>query len=79
MLEETAGRFCVGDDVSVADVALVPQVYNAERYRRLITSLSAHTHARLTHTAVNFKSEIRLLLTNVLVLLTVGIVQRQCR
>ena len=69
MLEETAGRFCVGDDVSVADVALVPQVYNAERYRRLITSLSA----------VNFKSEIRLLLTNVLVLLIVGIVQRQCR
>ena len=68
MLEETAGRFCVGDDVSVADVALVPQVYNAERYRRLITSLSA----------VNFKSEIWLLLTNVLVLLTVGIVQRQC-
>ena len=69
MLEETAGRFCIGDDVSVADVALVPQVYNAERYRRLITSLSA----------VNFKSEIRLLLTIVLVLLTVGIVQRQCR
>jgi len=69
VLEETAGRFCVGDDVSVADVALVPQVYNAERYRRLITSLSA----------VNFKSEIRLLLTIVLVLLTVGIVQRQCR
>jgi len=69
VLEETAGRFCVGDDVSVADVALVPQVYNAERYRRLITSLSA----------VNFKSEIWLLLTNVLVLLTVGIVQRQCR
>jgi len=69
VLEETAGRFCVGDDVSVADVALVPQVYNAERYRRLITSLSA----------VNFKSEIRLLLTNVLVLLIVGIVQRQCR
>ena len=49
VLEETAGRFCVGDDVSVADVALVPQVYNAERYRQLITSLSAHTHTH-THT-----------------------------
>jgi len=33
VLEETAGRFCVGDEVSIADLALVPQVYNAARYR----------------------------------------------
>lgn len=28
-LQRTAGRFCVGDDVSIADCCLVPQVYNA--------------------------------------------------
>jgi len=32
VLEETAGKFCVGNEVSIADLALVPQVYNAERY-----------------------------------------------
>jgi maleylpyruvate isomerase len=29
---DTAGRFLVGDAVSVADVCLVPQLYNARRY-----------------------------------------------
>jgi len=33
VLEETAGKFCVGDEVSIADLALVPQVYNAARYQ----------------------------------------------
>jgi len=32
VLEETAGKFCVGDEVTIADVALVPQFVNAERY-----------------------------------------------
>jgi len=32
VLAETAGKFCVGDEISIADLALVPQVYNAERY-----------------------------------------------
>ncbi|CAG0914455.1 unnamed protein product [Notodromas monacha] len=27
-LEETAGKFCIGDDVTLADCCLVPQVYN---------------------------------------------------
>ncbi|USD38577.1 MULTISPECIES: maleylacetoacetate isomerase [Ferrimonas] len=31
-LEQTSGLFCVGDEVSMADVCLVPQVYNAERF-----------------------------------------------
>jgi len=30
--EETAGRFLVGDEVSVADLCLVPQLYSARRY-----------------------------------------------
>eukprot|EP01119_Soliformovum_irregulare_P001517 TRINITY_DN11217_c0_g1_i1.p1 TRINITY_DN11217_c0_g1~~TRINITY_DN11217_c0_g1_i1.p1 ORF type:complete len:211 (-),score=37.88 TRINITY_DN11217_c0_g1_i1:266-898(-) len=28
----SAGKYCVGDEVSLADVALVPQVYNANRF-----------------------------------------------
>ncbi len=31
-LERSAGRFCFGDRVTMADVLLVPQVYNARRY-----------------------------------------------
>lgn len=31
-LGRTAGRFCHGDEVSMADVCLVPQVANAKRY-----------------------------------------------
>ncbi|KAJ2660001.1 Glutathione S-transferase zeta-1 [Coemansia sp. RSA 1200] len=32
MLERTAGQFCVGDEVTLADCCLVPQLYNAYRY-----------------------------------------------
>lgn len=32
MAEQTAGRFLVGDAVSVADVCLVPQLYSARRF-----------------------------------------------
>ena len=31
-LPKTAGAFCVGDRPSLADICLVPQVYNARRY-----------------------------------------------
>ena len=31
VLEETSGRFSVGDEVTIADVALVPQFMNATR------------------------------------------------
>lgn len=31
-LMTTAGRFCVGDNVTLVDVCLVPQVYNARRF-----------------------------------------------
>uniref|UniRef100_A0A2R5LKH8 Putative glutathione s-transferase n=1 Tax=Ornithodoros turicata TaxID=34597 RepID=A0A2R5LKH8_9ACAR len=33
MLTKTAGKYCVGDEVSVADACLVPQVYNANRFK----------------------------------------------
>lgn len=32
-LEQSAGLYCVGDEVTMADICLVPQVYNAERFR----------------------------------------------
>jgi len=32
LLAETAGRYCVGDEVSLADVCLAPQLYSARRY-----------------------------------------------
>lgn len=32
MVNVTAGEFCVGDQPTLADICLVPQVYNAKRY-----------------------------------------------
>ncbi|XP_061551877.1 maleylacetoacetate isomerase isoform X4 [Phycodurus eques] len=33
LLKQTAGKYCVGDEISMADICLVPQVYNAERFK----------------------------------------------
>ncbi|XP_034531795.1 maleylacetoacetate isomerase isoform X2 [Notolabrus celidotus] len=33
ILKQTAGKYCVGDEISMADTCLVPQVYNAERFK----------------------------------------------
>ncbi len=32
-LADTAGKYCFGDQVTVADITLVPQVYNAKRFK----------------------------------------------
>ncbi|XP_785986.1 maleylacetoacetate isomerase isoform X1 [Strongylocentrotus purpuratus] len=32
-LASTSGKYCIGDEVTVADVFLVPQVYNANRFK----------------------------------------------
>ena len=32
VLTKTAGRYSVGDDITMADLCLVPQVYNAKRF-----------------------------------------------
>lgn len=32
ILEKSAGKFCVGDEVTFADICLIPQVYNANRF-----------------------------------------------
>jgi len=33
ILSQTAGKYCVGDSITLADCVLVPQVYNAHRYK----------------------------------------------
>ncbi|XP_069771904.1 maleylacetoacetate isomerase isoform X2 [Narcine bancroftii] len=33
LLQQLSGRFCIGDEVTVADLCLVPQVYNAIRFK----------------------------------------------
>ncbi|XP_078090660.1 maleylacetoacetate isomerase isoform X2 [Mustelus asterias] len=33
LLQQTAGQYCVGDEVTMADLCLVPQVYNAVRFK----------------------------------------------
>ncbi|XP_052594581.1 maleylacetoacetate isomerase isoform X2 [Peromyscus californicus insignis] len=33
ILQSTAGKYCVGDEVTMADVCLAPQVANAERFK----------------------------------------------
>ncbi|XP_072284509.1 maleylacetoacetate isomerase isoform X1 [Pyxicephalus adspersus] len=37
LLEDTAGRYCVGDEVTMADLCLVPQVANANRFKMDMT------------------------------------------
>ena len=31
-LSQTSGTFCVKDQISIADICLIPQVYNANRF-----------------------------------------------
>nr|XP_060613899.1 maleylacetoacetate isomerase isoform X2 [Anolis sagrei ordinatus] len=45
ILQETAGRYCVGNEVTMADLCLVPQVYNADRYQVDLTPY--HTIRRI--------------------------------
>ncbi|XP_022209377.2 probable maleylacetoacetate isomerase 1 [Drosophila obscura] len=37
VLAGSAGKYCVGDELSMADVCLVPQVFNARRYKVELT------------------------------------------
>ncbi|CAF1465761.1 unnamed protein product [Rotaria sordida] len=37
-LEESAGKYCVGDELSIADCCLVPQLYNARRFNVDLTA-----------------------------------------
>ena len=37
-MAESKGKYCVGDDVTLADVFLVPQLLNAERFGVAMTA-----------------------------------------
>ncbi|KAJ1723422.1 hypothetical protein LPJ53_002232 [Coemansia erecta] len=50
MLEKTAGDFCVGNHVTMADCCLIPQLYNA---RRFDVDLSAMPHIRAIEERAN--------------------------
>lgn len=32
VLARTSGRFCIGDEITIADLCLIPQLYNARRF-----------------------------------------------
>lgn len=39
IVQETAGRYSVGDQVTLADLVLVPQLYNARRFNVDLSAL----------------------------------------
>lgn len=59
ILKETAGTYCIGNEISMADICLVPQVYNADRYkvdlnkfpeiRRINQTLLEHEAFKVSH------------------------------
>ncbi|XP_005911442.2 maleylacetoacetate isomerase isoform X4 [Bos mutus] len=44
ILQSTAGRYCVGDEVSMADLCLAPQVANADRFKVDLTPYPTISH-----------------------------------
>lgn len=50
ILKQTAGKYCVGDEVTIADVCLVPQVYSAHRFNVSLEEfpLVTRVHEELT-------------------------------
>jgi maleylpyruvate isomerase len=55
LLPRTAGYYCVGDEITLADICVIPQIYNAHRFGVDMSTMPrlAEIHARLyTHPAV---------------------------
>ncbi|XP_042548597.1 maleylacetoacetate isomerase [Dipodomys spectabilis] len=48
ILQSTAGKYCVGDEVSMADLCLVPQVANAKRFNVDLTPYPTINHINKT-------------------------------
>lgn len=38
LLQDTSGKFCFGDEITLADVFLVPQIYSARRFQVDLTA-----------------------------------------
>ncbi|XP_056639198.1 probable maleylacetoacetate isomerase 2 isoform X2 [Diorhabda sublineata] len=59
LLASSAGKYCVGDDITIADCCLVPQVFNARRFHvdlrpyptilRIDRELESHPAIRAAH------------------------------
>ena len=49
-LAKTSGKYCIGDEVTMADVCLVPQVYNAQRYITFHTKCCVPTWSGVAQT-----------------------------
>ena len=49
-LKETSGKYCVGDEVSIADLCLVPQVYSAGRFK---VDLTEYPNVRRVYEELN--------------------------
>lgn len=54
VLHETAGKFCVGDEISIADFCLIPQVYNARRFKVDLTPFPTISRIASTVEAMDF-------------------------
>lgn len=57
LLSKSSGKYCVGDEVTMADMCLVPQVYNAERFKVDMTPFPNITRINETLSALeDFKA-----------------------
>jgi len=62
-LEQTSGKCCVGDELSIADLCLVPQVFNAIRFKvdlssfPLITKINAFLETQPAFVAAHPKQQ----------------------
>ncbi|XP_036448840.1 maleylacetoacetate isomerase [Colossoma macropomum] len=54
ILKQTAGTYCVGNEISMADICLVPQVHNAERFKVDINQFP--TIKRLNQTLIELEA-----------------------
>nr|XP_045008850.1 maleylacetoacetate isomerase-like [Jaculus jaculus] len=55
ILQKTAGKYCVGDEVSMAYLCLVPQVANAERFKVDLTPYPTISHIKTLLTLEAFQ------------------------
>lgn len=55
LLAGSAGKYCVGDEITLADCCLAPQVYNARRYEMKIKSPKVKTKFCFLDSMSNWK------------------------
>lgn len=58
-LSTSAGKYCVGDEISMADCCLVPQVFNARRWVKGNSMLGNSIHIYFPMTSFRFHVDLR--------------------